>query len=176
MSAARYYPRAPRYVFRPQDQRLMRFKGMDVNSSASRATTRDLSESGLSFIVDAGESPFEGEILKIEFTPPGRRQVAWFATVARVESKIDWDPISGYHNQTVVGLRFRQLSPALTRELQRSLEGRVADAEKPEYDPRAASRSEIALFTALAMGTFASFIVMAMPPAMWLMPFRALFR
>jgi len=175
-AASRYYPRAPRYVFRPQDQRLMRFKGMDVNASASRALTRDLSESGLSFIVDSGEAPFEGEILKIEFTPPGRRQIAWFALVARVESKIDWDPISGYHNQTVVGLRFRQLSPALTRELQKSLEGRVAFAEKPEYDPRAASRAEIALLTALAFGTLASFVVMTLPPVMWLTPFRALFR
>lgn len=174
MSAARYIPRAPRYVFRPQDQRLMRFKGMNVNASASRAVTRDVSESGLSFIVDENESPFDGEILKIEFTLPGRRQIAWFATVARTETKIDWDPIRGYHSQTVIGLRFHRLSKVLSRELKRSLDGKVEDEETP--DLRAATRGQFALFAALMLGALISLVVMTLPPTHWLQPFRALFR
>ena len=76
MSAARYYQRSPRYVFRPGDRSLMRFAGMESKGDATHARIRDLSSTGLSFIVEGSDSPFENELLKIEFEIPGDKQVA----------------------------------------------------------------------------------------------------
>lgn len=125
MTAARYFQRAPRYIFRPDDERLMRFAEMETRNSALRARIHDLSATGISFVVESNESPMTGDLLKIEFGLPGDRQVAWFATVVRVEHKTDWDPDVGEREYTLVGLRFRQLPAPFTNAIKRSLDRRL---------------------------------------------------
>jgi hypothetical protein len=177
--ASRYVPRAPRYIYRPQDQRLMRYKPMEILASSVRAQARDVSTSGISFVVPPGEAPFEGEILKIEWVLPGGKQLAWFASVVRIESRIDWDPRGGDVAQTIVALRFHQVSPLLTKAIQKSLAPHVGKEESVRdeiaYDLNSLTRKQIAAFSSLLVGVTAAFILMAVPMELWLRPFRSLF-
>ena len=133
MSAARYYQRSPRYVFRPDDKSLMRFAGMDTKNVAAQANVRDLSETGLSFTIEGDSAPFENELLKIEFAVPGEgpkgRQIAWFATVVRVETRSNWNPETGDQKETLIALRFRQLPPPFQKAIQDSLGGKTNEEE-----------------------------------------------
>jgi hypothetical protein len=173
-SAARYMPRAPRYVFRPEDERLMRFAEMDTRGSTSRARVHDLSTTGLSFICDGDAVPFEGDMLKVEFGLPGSKQIAWFATVMRIESRREWDPELGDRIYTLIALKFRELPPAFYRAIEKSV---------GNYDQAGKSHEDQAVFTSpkaegLATLAFLSFAVvacmalMALPPEIWLKPFR----
>ena len=120
-SAARYYPRAPRYVFRPEDESLSRFAGMAKNGQPTHARVRDVSATGISFVVAAGSAPREGDMLKVEFGLPGKKQFAWFATVARVESQVEWEPTLGTRALTIVGLRFDKLPARLAKAISRAV-------------------------------------------------------
>lgn len=189
-SAARYYPRAPRYVFKPSEQRLMRFKPLEARADSTRAQVRNISATGLSFIVSPGEAPIEGEMLKIEFAlPAGQessakntripRQVAWFADVVRVESRIEWVPWAMDQTSeraiTIVALRFRKLPAALTKALNQSLRGKYFANEAPEFDLSHINQTEIAAFSALSIFSIILMALISFPPTTWLSAIRGLF-
>lgn len=102
MSSAlkRYYPRSPRYVLQPLDRTVLRFAQMQTRGISATTTITDVSESGLCFTLSSEAKPDEGDMLKVEFTVPGRGQIACFATVVRVEEKT---------GLTYVGILFRNL-------------------------------------------------------------------
>lgn len=173
-TASRYHPRAPRYVFRPMDQRLMRIKSEEKKAIAVAARIRDLSTSGLSFVISGDQAPREGEMLKIEFTLPGdahpsKRKIAWFASVVRLAPNQDAGAT------TLVASRFYRLPESLTLKLQKCLGPRVGSEEKADFELGGPSTKELILFTSLAGGTLASFVVMALPVSLWLQPFTRLF-
>jgi hypothetical protein len=170
-SAARYFQRSPRYVLRPGDRSLMRYAGMETKGDATPARVRDLSATGLSFVVDGDNVPFENELLKVEFNIPGdkagkNQQVAWFATVMRVETRNDWDPQLGDQTFTLIALRFRPLPRALHNAIEKSLNGRIT----PDEEPLPSTQDASALFTlaAATSALLASMLWMCLPLSKWI--------
>lgn len=166
MSAARYYQRSPRYVFRPGDRSLMRFAGMESKGDATHARIRDLSSTGLSFIVEGSDSPFENELLKIEFEIPGDKQVAWFATVVRVETRSEWNPQLGDQTHTLIALRFRPLPLPFQQAIEKSINGRINEDEEVLAGPQ--DLSAVATFAAASFALLTSFLWMSLPFSKWI--------
>lgn len=150
MSVNRWIARAPRFVFQADEQAWMRFAAMGSRGSARVTQAMDLSRSGLSFFLpddaEATDRPEEGDPIKIEFTPPGRAQIACFATVVRVESVDQWSPEAGHGSKTKVAVRFRHMPKAHERALRKALEPLVGDEEidsSIELDARAGSSAAV---------------------------------
>lgn len=202
-SASRYYPRSPRYTFRPNEQRLMRFKAHDSRSDSTHAEVRNVSTTGLSFVVPAGGAPKVGDMLKVEFSLPGalsqegnsmkrtlknplNNQVAWFAEVIRVESNLEWTPwqlddmtnISQHFNRqvvTIVAIRFKNLPSGITKALTQSLQGKRLDDESADFDVSHVNQKELVLLSAFTALGLVSMILMAIPTHLWIATFRVLF-
>ncbi len=126
-NAGKFYPRAPRYLLRPLDKNILRYKTSGARGDALAATVTDLSESGLSFDLTGEDPPREREILKVEFTVPGRRQIACFATVTRVEAHVETDGSTG--KSVRVAIRFHDLPRAHRHSLRDGLADRIRDGE-----------------------------------------------
>ncbi|MES2966024.1 MAG: PilZ domain-containing protein [Bdellovibrionota bacterium] len=166
MSTARtYFSRSPRYVFGTEEESALRFAGMNTRGVIQRAAIRDLSESGLAFAIGETESPEEGELLKIEFPIPGRKTIACFATVVRVERRSDWDPEWGDRGHTLIGLQFRNLPSLHFRAIQRGLEGRVTNEN---FDFQRTRRTHALAFTGLSIALALGAWAMAQSPQAWL--------
>lgn len=165
-SAAPYYQRSPRYVLRPGDRSLMRFAGMDTKGESTHARVRDLSSTGLSFIVEGDAVPFENELLKIEFDVPGHRQIAWYATVVRVEARSEWSPHAGDQMFTLVALRFRQLPSQFTQVIEQSVNGRINAEEEPL--PAHADPAAVATLIGFGFALLFGFYWMSLPLIEWL--------
>jgi hypothetical protein len=173
MSTARhYFTRSPRYVFDHSDESVVRFAGMHTRGIIHRAAIRDLSESGLAFAIGETQPPEEGELLKIEFPIPGRKNIACFATVIRVEKRSDWDPEWGDRGHTLIGLQFRNLPTAHFRALQKGLDGRVAHEN---FDWQTSRRTHAFAFAGLSLALALGAWAMTQPPQAWLGFFRGFF-
>lgn len=178
MSAAqRYHVRAPRYVLSTEDHRLMRFAAMETRGVSVTTELRNLSESGLAFTLPANEPhPDEGDMLKIEFTVPGHKQIACFATVVRVEESSEWDPNLGFQGQKIIGLQFRNLPEPFRRALRTNLEGRATSEETTEgaSELNALRAKHFRAFAISSVAMLASLYLLAIPMTSWLAPFKAL--
>jgi hypothetical protein len=111
-----WYDRSPRYLLTAEDNRKLRFASMQTRREATYAALKNLSESGLGFTVAVADAPQEGDMIKIEFTVPGIKQIACFATVSRVELGDSPDPEWGANSYAFVALEFRNL-PAHAQDL-----------------------------------------------------------
>ncbi len=114
-SLAKFYPRAPRYVLRSNDQKIIRYASDREGSRVFSTRLLNLSETGMAFLVRASWVPTIGSRLKVEFPVPGGDQVAWWATVVRLEEyegspgwKSEWQHETVY----LVGVRFHELPDA----------------------------------------------------------------
>lgn len=170
--AQRYHVRSPRYVLMADDLRLMRFAPMQTKGVIYSTQVSDLSETGLAFTLEAHEAPEEGDMLKIEFTVPGRKQIACFATVVRVDRMTDWSPDFGDRNYRLIGLQFRNLPEAHRRALRLGLEGRASEEVFQNWS--AVRRKQIWSFSGVCLAACASLFVLAHPPEAWLAPLRSL--
>lgn len=167
MSAAqRYFPRSPRYVFRAEDQTLMRYAAMETRGTACSTKVLNLSESGLLFAMKEGEAPEEGDVLKIEFPIPGRRQIACFATVVRVDATDEWHPDFGESRAVVVGLQFRHLPDGHRRALKNGLQGKTEPEEL--FDWREARNKQLMTFAGLSLALIVTMMVLSTPPERWI--------
>jgi len=110
----------------------MRFAGMETRGSSVATQVQDLSETGLSFTIHGELTPNEGDMLKVEFTVPGRNQIACFATVVRVEERTEWDPTLGDLSYNIVAIQFRNLPAAHHRALRVGLRERTNNNEEME--------------------------------------------
>ncbi len=128
-SIGRFFTRAPRYLFRPHDHSLLRYATLATTGVSHTTLIHDLSETGLSFLCSFGVPPEEGEVLKLEFTVPGRKQIACFATVVRVEQRSVWSAENGDALFYLVAIQFRNLPFAHRRALQVGLQPRTRDSE-----------------------------------------------
>lgn len=173
MSAARhYFSRSPRYVFGSEDESALRYAGMNTRGIIRRAAIRDLSESGLAFAIGETQAPEEGELLKIEFPIPGRKTIACFATVVRVDKRSEWDPEWGDRGHTLIGLQFRNLPTLHFRAIQRGLEGRVTNEN---FDWQKTRRTHALAFTGLSIALALGAWAMTHSPQTWLGYFRTFF-
>lgn len=176
MSAARtYFPRAPRYIYRTEDSSLLRFAEMDTKGVIHKASLRDLSESGFSFALSMNSELLleEGELLKVEVPLPGRKSIACFATIVRVDEMSEWDPEWGDRGHIVVGLQFRNLPAIHLRSIRKSLEGKVEGENDFEWNE--SRRAHTLAFTGLSLVMGLAFYVMSIPPTTWISFVRNIF-
>ena len=166
-SAARYYQRSPRYIFRPSDKSLMRFAGMENRGQAAEANVHDLSATGLSFLVDGAVAPMEGDLLKIEFGIPGRKQIAWFATVVRVENRNEWNPETGDRSRILVAIRFRQLPVPFRKAIQKSVTGRISENEEEAAIDLRTQTEPLAAFCVFSLALLGAFLLMVQTLPTW---------
>jgi hypothetical protein len=156
----------------------MRFAPMTTRGAAMPSSLRDLSSTGLAFTLvgHAAETgrvtPEEGDMIKIEFTIPSRRQIACFATVVRVEERTDWDPELGDRTTTLVAVKFRNMPSLHRRTLELGLQGRTRD--NTDFDWNRERRTHAVVITGLSLALALGFWFMVQPPHAWLTPIKAL--
>lgn len=172
-SAFYYLPRAPRYRLNPSDKAAIRFAKLETSGKFWRGNLINISTSGLCFVQEEvsryglrNSSIDEGDVLKIEFTVPGRKQIACFGTVVRVDQKIGWNPEWGELSYTTFGLQFRNLPHAHRHALEKRL-GNIKD-DNPYVHAPIRTESQKAIITALGIATLALFYLLALTPHLWL--------
>lgn len=154
----------------------MRYAGMETRGISLKAQILNLSTTGLAFIVDSKHAPSIGEMLKLEFSLPGGRQIAWFATVVRLERKNEWSPEFGRREYTLVGLRFRQLPAPFEKAIRRCVERRAGNDQADVIEPTPKGIHELRMFWFMCVVLVILLALMAIPPSLWLTPYRALFK
>ncbi len=112
--------RSPRYVLVPQDNCLIRLAGPKQTPWEEGTEIRDVSNTGLSFTAPMDLSPKLGEVIRVEFTVPGSKQMAAYAKVVRLE-KMD------QLNQ-VIAVEFELLNSAQRWNLKEGI-GKKIDTE-----------------------------------------------
>ncbi|WP_413584999.1 PilZ domain-containing protein [Bdellovibrio sp. HCB274] len=100
-SLARYHGRSPRFILQTEDESLVRVAGPKQVPWEEGTSIKNVSLTGLAFTAPDDLCPLLGEVVKIQFTPPGSRQMACYAIVTRLDS------IS--NSQTLVGVHFYKM-------------------------------------------------------------------
>lgn len=86
-SLARYHARSPRYILNTEDDSLIRVAGPKQTPWEEGTEIRNVSLTGLSFIAPTDLCPVLGEVIKIQFIPPGAKQIACYAIVTRLDDE-----------------------------------------------------------------------------------------
>ncbi len=84
-SAKKIINRSPRYTLSDSDETLLYFAREVDNERITPSELIDISATGVGMILPLDEAPKAGETLKVEFTIPNHRKVAWWARVVRVQ-------------------------------------------------------------------------------------------
>lgn len=98
---ARYHGRSPRYYLSPQEDTLIRVAGPKQSPWEEPTAIKNVSLSGLAFTAPVDLCPTLGEVIKIQFTPPGGEQLASYGVVTRLEN---YD-----HFYQLVGIQFYKM-------------------------------------------------------------------
>ncbi|WP_413288586.1 PilZ domain-containing protein [Bdellovibrio sp. HCB337] len=124
-SLARYHARSPRYILNTDDDSLIRVAGPRQVPWEEGTEIKNVSLTGLAFVAPEDLCPILGEIVKIQFQPPGAKQLASYAIVTRL------DPLED--GKILVGLHFYKMEMghrvALAQGLARKLK-EISDREK----------------------------------------------
>lgn len=100
-SLARYHGRSPRYILNTEDDSLVRVAGPKQVPWEEGTEIKNVSLTGLAFTAPDDLCPLLGEVIKIQFTPPGSKQMACYGIVTRLENITD--------SRTLVGVHFYKL-------------------------------------------------------------------
>lgn len=84
-SLARYHGRAPRYILNTEDDSLIRVAGPKQTPWEEGTEIKNVSLTGLAFMAPTDLCPILGEVVKIQFTPPGSQQIACYGIVIRLD-------------------------------------------------------------------------------------------
>ena len=176
MSTARpYLSRSARFVYEADEKSHLRFAPSTTKGEIHHAIIRDLSDTGLSFALASNmQAPEEGELLKVEFPIPGRKNIACFATVVRVDAHSEWDPEWGDRGHNVIGLQFRNLPALHLRSIKKGLEGRVSHGDL-DFNWQTERRAHAFAWTGFGLAMVLSFFAMTSTPQQWLAPFKHFF-
>ncbi|AHI05202.1 hypothetical protein BDW_03470 [Bdellovibrio bacteriovorus W] len=96
-SLARYHGRSPRYILSTEDDSLVRVAGPKQTPWEEGTEIRNVSLTGLAFTAPEDLCPLLGEVIKIQFTPPGSKQMACYAIVTRVDNLTPETMLVGVH-------------------------------------------------------------------------------
>lgn len=96
-SLARYHGRSPRYILNTEDDSLVRVAGPKQTPWEEGTQIRNVSLTGLAFTAPEDLCPLLGEVIKIQFTPPGSRQMACYGIVTRIENASESQMLVGVH-------------------------------------------------------------------------------
>ena len=121
-SLARYHGRSPRYILSTEDDSLIRVAGPKQTPWEEGTEIRNVSLTGLAFTAPDDLCPLLGEVIKIQFTPPGSKQMACYGIVTRL------DNIS--HQRTLVGVHFYKMEMAARIVLAQGLARRFKEKQE----------------------------------------------
>ncbi|HWU44185.1 MAG TPA: PilZ domain-containing protein [Bdellovibrio sp.] len=96
-SLARYHGRSPRFILDTEDESLVRVAGPKQIPWEEGTEIKNVSLTGLAFTAPDDLCPLLGEVIKIQFTPPGSRQMACYAIVTRLENLTEARTLVGVH-------------------------------------------------------------------------------
>ncbi|KYG62610.1 hypothetical protein AZI87_15040 [Bdellovibrio bacteriovorus] len=100
-SLARYHGRSPRYILDTEDESLIRVAGPKQVPWEEGTEIKNVSLTGLAFTAPDDLCPLLGEVVKIQFVPPGAKQMACYGIVTRLENISE--------SRTLVGVHFYKL-------------------------------------------------------------------
>lgn len=118
--------RAPRYVLDAADGKIVRVAPRNRRKNQIyHLEIVDVSETGMSFIVNWNYLPQIGEILKVEFPVPGEenppRKVAWFAKVIRLEGQGERPDSMRHFSGIKIAVEFIDMPPGHIKTLKTGL-------------------------------------------------------
>ncbi|MBX3018970.1 MAG: PilZ domain-containing protein [Bdellovibrionaceae bacterium] len=85
-SLAKYVARSPRYILQPDDNTLIRLAGPQQTPWEEGTEIRNISLTGLAFTAPLDLAPIVGEVIKIQFAPPQKNEMACYGLVTRMEN------------------------------------------------------------------------------------------
>lgn len=86
-SLARFHSRSPRYTLNTEDDSLIRVAGPKQTPWEEGTEIKNVSLTGLAFLAPSDLCPVLGEVIRIQFTPPGAKQVACYGIVTRMDDE-----------------------------------------------------------------------------------------
>lgn len=135
MRAGRYSRRSPRYTLRANDIRHLRMaRKISRQNIVYETEILDVSETGLAFSLPINEAPQIGELLALEFTVPGGRQMAWRGRVTRIEMPTDRATWKTFSTRITVAVEFYELPATFRSILSRGLELKFQKIEEEGRD------------------------------------------
>lgn len=120
-SLARYHGRSPRYILDTEDDNLVRVAGPKQTPWEEGTEIKNVSLTGLAFTAPDDLCPLIGEVVKIQFTPPGSRQMACYGIVTRLDSISE--------HRTLVGIHFYKLEMSQRIALAQGLARKLKEAQ-----------------------------------------------
>jgi hypothetical protein len=163
-SLARYHGRSPRYILSTEDDSLIRVAGPKQTPWEEGTEIRNVSLTGLAFTAPDDLCPLLGEVIKIQFTPPGSKQMACYGIVTRLDSIKEM--------KTLVGLHFYKMDMAVRIVLAQGLARRFKENhERGEID-NLMNRST----DAFTFGHVPQIMMMAILGSIWCLSMFSLFR
>ncbi len=136
-SPRKIWERAPRYVLNAGDEKIVRVAPKERRKNqVYNLEIVDISETGMSFIVNWSYLPRIGEVLKVEFPVPGeqeggqrggQRKVAWFAKVVRMEGQGERPQEMTHFSGIKVGVEFLDMPQGHMRTLHTGLNKKTQD-------------------------------------------------
>jgi hypothetical protein len=96
-SLARYHGRSPRFILQTEDESIVRVAGPKQVPWEEGTSIKNVSLTGLAFTAPDDLCPILGEVIKIQFTPPGSRQMACYGIVTRLDSIANASTLVGVH-------------------------------------------------------------------------------
>jgi hypothetical protein len=138
-SLARYHGRSPRYILNTEDDFLVRVAGPKQIPWEEGTEIKNVSLTGLAFTAPDDLCPLLGEVVKIQFTPPGASQMACYGIVTRLDSDSD--------SQTLVAIHFYKMEMSQRIVLAQGLARKIRESSgKNNMDEiTSSSSSEITL-------------------------------
>lgn len=129
---ARYHGRSPRYILQTEDDCLIRVAGPQQTPWEEGTEIRNVSLTGLAFTAPSDLCPILGEVIKIQFTPPGSRQLASYAIVIRLDHETPDRALVGVHFYKMEMPHRIALAQGLARKLRaQQIEEEHSNARSP---------------------------------------------
>ncbi len=135
-SLARYHGRSPRYILNTEDDSLVRVAGPKQTPWEEGTEFRNVSLTGLAFTAPDDLCPLLGEVIKIQFIPPGSRQMACYGIVTRLENITEQRTLVGIHFYKMEMAQRIVLAQGLARKFKETQErGQIDDLLNPNKKP-----------------------------------------
>lgn len=151
-SLARYHGRSPRYILNTEDDSLVRVAGPKQIPWEEGTEIKNVSLTGLAFTAPDDLCPLLGEVVKIQFTPPGSKQMACYGIVTRLENISESRMLVGVHFYKLEMSQRIALAQGLARKFKENQErGHIDDLlNRSQGQPSLAHLPQLVMMALLA--------------------------
>ncbi|WII71289.1 PilZ domain-containing protein [Bdellovibrio sp. 22V] len=163
-SLARYHGRSPRYILNTEDDSLIRVAGPKQVPWEEGTEIKNVSLTGLAFTAPDDLCPLLGEVVKIQFTPPGSKQMACYGIVTRLENITD--------SRTLVGVHFYKLEMSQRIVLAQGLARKFKETQDRGHIDDLLNRPA----TKISLTSLPQLVMMALLATFWCATIWMLFR